>query len=81
LQEVADRSVSVRYHPGMAMTLRLSDEETSALRAAADAEGVSMQEFARAAIRARTDGWARERDRFLASFAQENAGLLHRLSQ
>jgi predicted transcriptional regulator len=34
----------------MAMNLRLSDEETEALRAKATAEGRSMQEVARAAI-------------------------------
>jgi predicted transcriptional regulator len=35
----------------MAMTLRLSDSEQEALRARADAEGISMQEAARRAIR------------------------------
>jgi predicted transcriptional regulator len=34
----------------MAMTLRLSDEETEALRRQAEREGRSMQEVARAAI-------------------------------
>ena len=33
------------------MTLRLSDEETDALRRRADREGRSMQEVARAAVR------------------------------
>lgn len=40
-----------RYHFGMAMTLRLTDEETEALRAQAEREERSMQEIARAAIR------------------------------
>jgi len=35
----------------MAMTLRLTDEETSALRARAELEGRSMQEVAREAVR------------------------------
>jgi predicted transcriptional regulator len=34
----------------MAMTLRLSDEETEALRAQAESEGRSMKEVARTAI-------------------------------
>lgn len=34
----------------MAMTLRLTDDETSALRARAAAEGRSMQDIARAAV-------------------------------
>jgi predicted transcriptional regulator len=35
----------------MAMTLRLSDDETEALRSRARREGRSMQEVARAAVR------------------------------
>jgi predicted transcriptional regulator len=35
----------------MAMTLRLSDDETQALRRQAQREGRSMQELARAAVR------------------------------
>lgn len=35
----------------MAMTLRLTDEETEALRLRAEHEGTSMQEVARAAVR------------------------------
>jgi hypothetical protein len=35
----------------MAMTLRLTDNEQAALRARADAEGISMQEAARRAVR------------------------------
>ena len=35
----------------MAMTLRLNDEETDALRRRAQREGRSMQEVARAAVR------------------------------
>jgi predicted transcriptional regulator len=35
----------------MAMTLRLTDEEQSALQAQAEAEGISMQDAARRAVR------------------------------
>jgi hypothetical protein len=35
----------------MAMTLRLSESEQDALRARAEAEGISMQEAARRAVR------------------------------
>lgn len=35
----------------MAMTLRLTDAEQEALRARAEAEGISMQEAARRAVR------------------------------
>ncbi len=35
----------------MAMTLRLSDDEQDALRERAEAEGISMQEAARRAVR------------------------------
>jgi hypothetical protein len=35
----------------MAMTLRLTDDEQAALRERADAEGISMQEAARRAVR------------------------------
>lgn len=65
----------------MAMTLRLTDEETEILRAAAQAENVSMQEFARAAIRDRASRWEQDRDAFLAEFVEQNKGLLDRLAQ
>jgi hypothetical protein len=39
------------YHSRMAMTLRLSEDETDALRQRAQREGRSMQEVARAAVR------------------------------
>lgn len=43
--------VSQRYHEPVAMTLRLTDEERAALRERASAEGISMQEAARRAVR------------------------------
>ncbi len=41
---------TTRYHDVMAMTLRLSDEQTEALRRKAEAEHRSMQQVALAAI-------------------------------
>jgi hypothetical protein len=43
----------------MAMTLRLSEEETEALRRRAQREGRSMQEVARAAVREYIDRTSR----------------------
>lgn len=63
------------------MTLRLTEEETEALRRAAEREGVSMQELARKAIREYVVGWERTRDEFLADFATKNARLLERLGE
>jgi plasmid stability protein len=40
-----------RYHVCMAMTLRLDEQETEALRKRAEREGRSMQEVARQAVR------------------------------
>lgn len=42
--------VPERYHRCMAMNLRLTDDETGALRRRAEQEGRSMQEVARTAI-------------------------------
>lgn len=65
----------------MAMTLRLTDEETEALRARAVLEGRSMQEIAKTAIAA----YVSDRPQRLASAIEavvaEDAELLHRLSQ
>jgi hypothetical protein len=41
---------TIRYHSLMAMTLRLSEEQTEALRRKAEAEHRSMQQVAQAAI-------------------------------
>jgi predicted transcriptional regulator len=45
--------VSLRYHAAMAMTLRLTDEETALLRRQAEREGRSMHEVVRLAIQER----------------------------
>ena len=65
----------------MAMTLRLDEAESEALRQAAEAEGISMQELARKAIREYTSGWAARRDTYMAAWARQNAGLLKRLGE
>lgn len=63
------------------MTLRLTDEETEALRRAAEAANMSMQEFARVAIREKTSSWAEQREAFLRAFVADNKDLLDRLAQ
>ena len=42
--------VPVRYHLAVAMNLRLSDDQTEALRARAEKEGRSMQQVALGAV-------------------------------
>lgn len=67
----------------MAMTLRLTDDEHEALRRRAEADGISMQEAARRAVRefvARSD----HRDRVSAAAAQildVHADALRRLGE
>ncbi|MBA2347450.1 MAG: ribbon-helix-helix protein, CopG family [Solirubrobacterales bacterium] len=66
----------------MAMTLRLDDRETEALRACAKREGRSMQEVAREAVReyaARAD--RPELDRLLDEELPRYADALERLGQ
>jgi plasmid stability protein len=67
----------------MAMTLRLTDDEHEALRRRADADGISMQDAARRAVRAyieRSD----HRDRVAAaasSVMTAHADALRRLGE
>lgn len=65
----------------MAMTLRLTDDETEALRRTAESEGLSMQELARKAIREYAERWESQRDAYMIEWAQKNAGLLRRLGE
>jgi predicted transcriptional regulator len=65
----------------MAMTLRLSDEETAALREAAERSGQSMQEVARTAIRLYVGDRRVRRDALIASLAQRDENLLRRLGE
>ena len=63
----------------MPMTLRLTAEETEALRETARREHRSMQEVARAAIHEYVTRRARHRDEHLASIIREDEDLLRRL--
>jgi plasmid stability protein len=67
----------------MAMTLRLTDEETEALRLRASHEGRSMQEVARAAVREYIDRTSRREllDRVLDSELPRYAEALRRLGE
>lgn len=67
----------------MAMTLRLTDDEQAALKARADAEGISMQDAARRAVRAYV-GEADHRERVAAAaarIASAHADALERLGR
>ncbi len=69
------------YHEVMAMNLRLTDEEATALRRKATEEGRSMQEVARAAISEYvSDRPARLRSA-IERIRTEDAELLDRLSR
>jgi predicted transcriptional regulator len=63
----------------MPMTLRLTPEETEALRETARREQRSMQEVAREAIATYVSSRARRRDEYLARIVTEDAELLRRL--
>jgi len=67
----------------MAMTLRLSDDETEALRLRAQREGRSMQEVARAAVREYIDRTSRREllDEVLDSELPVFAEALRRLGE
>ena len=67
----------------MAMTLRLTEEEQRALRLRAEAEGVSMQDAARRAIREYVERQG-QRDRVVVAgdrIADVHAAALERLGQ
>jgi predicted transcriptional regulator len=67
----------------MAMTLRLSDSETKALRRRAEHEGRPMQEVARQAIREYVEGHSRSEllDRVLDDELPRYAEALERLGR
>lgn len=64
----------------MAMTLRLTEEQTEALRKVAEVEGRSMQAVAIAAVEEYTTRRTRRRDALIAEFVDERAELLKRLA-
>lgn len=63
------------------MTLRLTDEESEALRARAEVEGRSMQEVARTAIRDYIAGRESRLKDAIAKIRTEDAELLERLGR
>ena len=67
----------------MAMTLRLTDDETEALRRRAQREGRSMQEVARQAVREYVDTTSRREllDRVLDAELPRYAEALERLGE
>jgi len=65
----------------MAMTLRLTPEETEALRETARREHRSMQEVARAAIGEYVGRRTTLRDAHLTTIVREDAELLRRLGK
>jgi predicted transcriptional regulator len=74
--------VSIWYHLGVAMTLRIEDEELAVLREQAELENRSMQQVVRVAIREyvarhRHEARVNEIGRRIAS---RDAGLLRRLA-
>ncbi len=65
----------------MAMTLRLSEVDTEALRATAEAEGASMQEVAQRAIREYVSRRPQRLADAITEVTQRDAQLLDRLSK
>lgn len=65
----------------MAMTLRLSPEQTAALKATAAQDGISMQEAALAAIDTYTSRRSQRLKDAIRRIATEDAELLRRLAQ
>ncbi|MCX6483455.1 MAG: CopG family transcriptional regulator [Mycobacterium sp.] len=64
----------------MAMTLRLSDEQTAKLRAAAERDGVSMHSAVLKAVDDYLDRRTARRDEMLTRIVKEHDGLLQRLA-
>ena len=71
------------YHRHMAMTLRLDEQETDALRRRAELEGRSMQEVARQAVRDYIERTSKREllDRVLDDELPHYAEALERLGQ
>ena len=74
-------TVPLRYHPGMAMNLRLTDAESEALRKKAEEEGRSMQEVARAAIAQYVSERPQRLRAAIERVRAEDSELLERLSR
>ncbi len=69
------------YHFYMAMNLRLSDEQTIALRRVASQEGVSMQEAALIAVDEYVSRRSKRLDSAIERVLSEDKELLDRLAQ
>jgi predicted transcriptional regulator len=65
----------------MAMTIRLSDEQTAKLRAASERDGISMHAAVLKAVDDYLDRRTARRDEMLGRIVEEHAGLLRRLSE
>ncbi|MFC6286213.1 DNA-binding protein [Nocardioides sp. GCM10027113] len=63
----------------MAMTLRLTEEETAELREAAERAGKSMQAFARDAVLEAARGRSKRREAAMRRILEERGDLLDRL--
>ena len=79
IQDWRTNAVSDWYHQVMAMTLRLTDEDTEALRAKAAEEGRSMQEVALTAVREYTSDRPARVRRIIRDIITEDSALLERL--
>lgn len=69
------------YHCGMAMTLRLDEDQAEALRATAEREGRSMQDVAKQAIQDYTTDRSRTFEALLDGILRDHADVLRRLSE
>lgn len=65
----------------MAMTLRLSDEQTAKLREAAERDGISMHAAVLKAVDDYLDRRTARRDEALSRIVKEHDGLLRRLAE
>ncbi|MCB1289297.1 MAG: CopG family transcriptional regulator [Mycobacterium sp.] len=65
----------------MAMTLRLSEEQTAKLRAAAERDGISMHAAVLKAVDDYVEGRTKRRDEMLAGIVRDHDGLLRRLAE
>jgi len=65
----------------MAMTLRLSDEQTAQLREAAEREGISMHAVVLKAVDAYLERRTARRTEALDRIVTDHEGLLNRLSE
>jgi predicted transcriptional regulator len=63
------------------MTLRLSEEQTAKLRAAAERDGISMHAAVLKAVDDYVESRTKRRDQMLAGIVRDHDGLLRRLAE